>query len=111
MCEYDVERVERRLNSFKLLLMLFMSKGSKIVFVSFTQHCIQSNVTHLTHVERVERNLNSFNCNSCYSCRKGSKVVFVTYIHNIDTFTAMSKGSKDYVMLKQGTYTFLHILS
>ena len=32
--------------------MLFMSKESKIVFVSFTQHCIQSNVTHLTHVER-----------------------------------------------------------
>ena len=37
---------------------------------------------------------------------KGSKVVFVAYIHNIDTFNAMSKGSKDYVMLKQGTYTF-----
>ena len=31
-----------------------MSKGSKVVFVAFTQHCIQSNVTHLTHVERVE---------------------------------------------------------
>ena len=25
---------------------------------------------------------------------KGSKVVFVAYVHNIDTFTAMSKGSK-----------------
>ena len=25
-----------------------------MVFVAFTQHCIQSNVTHLTHVERVE---------------------------------------------------------
>ena len=36
-----------------------MSKGSKVVFVAFTQHCIQSNVTHLTHVERVERSLNS----------------------------------------------------
>ena len=33
---------------------------------------------------------------------KGSKVVFVTYVHNIDTFNAMSKGSKDHVMLKQG---------
>ena len=40
---------------------------------------------------------------------KGSKVVFVAYIHNIDTFNAMSKGSKDYVMLKQGTTTFLLI--
>ena len=34
--------------------MLLMSKGSKVVFVAFTQHCIQSNVTHLTHVERVK---------------------------------------------------------
>ena len=31
---------------------------------------------------------------------KGSKVVFVAYVHNIDTLNAMSKGSKDYVMLK-----------
>ena len=34
-------------------------KESKVVFVAFTQHCIQSNVTHfvthfVTHVERVE---------------------------------------------------------
>ena len=34
--------------------MLLMSKGSKVMFVAFTQHCIQSNVTHLTHVKRVE---------------------------------------------------------
>ena len=34
--------------------MSLMSEGSKVVFVAFTQHCIQSNVTHLTHVERVE---------------------------------------------------------
>ena len=40
---------------------------------------------------------------------KGSKVVFVAYVHNIDTFNAMSKGLKDYVMLKQGTNTFLLI--
>ena len=40
---------------------------------------------------------------------KGSKVVFVAYIHNIDTFNAMLKGSKDYVMLKQGSNTFLLI--
>ena len=26
----------------------------KVVFVAFTQHFVQSNVTHLTHVERVE---------------------------------------------------------
>ena len=40
---------------------------------------------------------------------KGSKVVFVAYVHNIDTFNAMSKGWKDYAMLKQGTNTFLLI--
>ena len=31
-----------------------MSKGLKVVFVAFTQHCIQSNITHLTHAKRVE---------------------------------------------------------
>ena len=45
-------------------------------------------VTHVTHVEKVER---------------------LHYVHNIDTFNAMPKGSKDYVILKQGTNTFLLI--
>ena len=36
-------------------------------------------------------------------------MVFVAYVHNTDTFNAMLKGSKDYVMLKQGTNTFLLI--
>ena len=43
---------------------------------------------------------------------KGLKVVFVAYVHNTDTFNAMSKGLKgleDYVVLKQGTNTFLLI--
>ena len=31
-----------------------MSKVSKMVFVAFTQHCIQSAVTQLTHVEDIE---------------------------------------------------------
>ena len=31
--------------------MLLMSKGLKVVFAVFTQHCIQSNVTHLAHVQ------------------------------------------------------------
>ena len=35
--------------------MLLITKGSKVVFVAFTQHCIQSNFTHLTHVKRVKR--------------------------------------------------------
>ena len=34
--------------------MLLMSKGPKVVFVAFRQHCIQSNITHLTPVKRVE---------------------------------------------------------
>ena len=39
------------------------------------------------------------------------RVKRLCYVHNIDldTFNAMSKGSKDYVMLKQGTYTSLLI--
>ena len=40
---------------------------------------------------------------------KGSKVVFVSCVHNTDTFNAMSKGLIDYVMLKQGTNTYLLI--
>ena len=34
--------------------MLCMSKVLKMVFAAFTQHCIQSTVTHLTHVEDIE---------------------------------------------------------
>ena len=34
--------------------MLCMSKTSKMVFAAFMQHCIQSTVTHLTHVEDIE---------------------------------------------------------
>ena len=44
----------------------------------------------VTHIERVER---------------------LHYVHNIYTFNAMLKGSKDYVMLKKRTYTFLLITS
>ena len=58
-------------------------------------------------------------------CRKCQKIMLCTqyryiqcyvemvkrlcYVHNVDTFNAMSKGLKDYVMLKQGTYTTLLI--
>ena len=58
-----------------------MSKGSKEALTVLI-------VTHVTHVKRVER---------------------LYYVHNIDTFNAMSKGSKDCYMLKQGTNTFLLI--
>ena len=34
--------------------MLCMSKMSKMVFAAFMQHCIQSTVTHLTHVKDIE---------------------------------------------------------
>ena len=34
--------------------MLCMSKTLKMVFAAFTQHCIQSPLSHLTHVEDVE---------------------------------------------------------
>ena len=58
-----------------------MSKGSKEALTVLI-------VTHFTHVERVKR---------------------LHYMHNIDTFNDMSKGPKDYVMLKQRTYTYLLI--
>ena len=35
-----------------MLLILLMSKGSKVVLAAFMQHYIQSNVTQLTHVKR-----------------------------------------------------------
>ena len=66
-----------------MLLILLMSKGSKEALTVLI-------VTHVTHVERVESGV----CGLYTQYR---------YIH------AMSKGSKDYVMLKQGTYTFLLI--
>ena len=55
-----------------------VSKWSKVVFVTFTQHYMQSNVTH---VERVERSINSFNFYSCYSYRKGQKQC-LSLLHN-----------------------------
>ena len=55
-----------------------MSKGSKEALIVLI-------VTHITHVKRVER---------------------LHYVHNIDTFNAMLKGSKAYVIFKQGTNTF-----
>ena len=66
-----------------MLLVLLMSKGSKEALTVLISHMLLM--------------------------LKGSKVVFVAYVHNIDTFNAMLKGSKDYVMLKQGTNTFLFI--
>ena len=60
-----------------------MSNGSKEALTVLI-------VTHVTHVKRVESGV----CG---------------YVHNTDTFNAMSKGLKDYVMLKQGTNTFLLI--
>ena len=34
--------------------MLCLSKTSKMMFVAFIQHCIQSTVTHFTHIKGVE---------------------------------------------------------
>ena len=86
MCENDVEGVKRSLNSLIFThVTVLMSKGWKEALTVLI-------VTHVTVL-----------------MSKGSKVVFVAYVHNTDTFNAMSKGSKDYVMLKQGTNTFLLI--
>ena len=76
-----VERVKRLHYVHNIDTFNAMSKGSKEALTILI-------VTHVTHVKRVER---------------------LHYVHKIDTFNAMSKGWKDYVMLKQGTYTFLLI--
>ena len=60
--------------------MLLMLKGSKEALTVLI-------VTHVTHVERVESGVCGL-------------------YKNIDTINAMSEGSQDYVMLKQGTNTF-----
>ena len=58
------------------------------------------------YVKRVERLLCiQHRYIQCYVKR----VERLHYVHNIDTFNAMSKGLKDYVMLKQGIYTSLLI--
>ena len=44
-------RCQRYSTDFNALNAMVMSKTSKMVFVTFMQHCIQSTVTHLTHVE------------------------------------------------------------
>ena len=38
---------------------LYKSEVSKVVFVTFTQHCIQSNVTHVGGVENAYGALNT----------------------------------------------------
>ena len=81
-----------------------MSKGSKEALTVLI-------VTHVTHVERVESGVcglyTLYRYIQYYVERVESDVC--GYVHNTDTFNAMLKGSKDYVMLKQGTNTFLLI--
>ena len=91
--------------------MLLMSKGSKVVFVAYVHNIDTFNamlkgskealtvliVTHVTHVERVKSGV----CGLCTQYRYiqwyVKRVKRLCYVHNIDTFNAMSKGSKDYV--------------
>ena len=69
-----------------MLLILLMSKGSKEALTVLI-------VTHVTHVKRVESGV----------CGLYTQYTHYRYIQ------CYVKGSKDYVMLKQGTYTFLLI--
>ena len=82
-----------------------MSKGSKEALTILI-------VTHVTHVKRVESGVcglcTQYRYIQCY-VKRVKRVKRLCYVHNIDTFNAMSKGLKDYVMSKQGTYTFLLI--
>ena len=53
MCEMMLEGSKEALTVL-IVTILLVSKGSKMVFVVFMQHCLQSGVSHLTHVERVK---------------------------------------------------------
>ena len=53
-CFESVEDTLYRFQYIKCYVLLGMLKMSKIVFVAFTQHCIQSNVTHVKGVEGVK---------------------------------------------------------
>ena len=78
--------------------MLLMSKGSKEALTVLI-------FTHVTHVKRVKEAL------TVLIVTHVKRVERLHYVHNIDTFNAMSKGSKNYVTLKKRTYTFLLITS
>ena len=82
-------------------------------------HCHHCHLICCLYIKGLVNTKDQSNVCMCEMMSKGSKevvtVLIVThverlhYVHNIDTFNAMSKGTKDYVMLKQGTYTFLLI--
>ena len=82
-----------------------MSKGSQEALTVLI-------VTHVTYVKRIKSGVcglcTQYRYIQCY-VKKVKRVKSLCYVHNIDAFNAMSKGSKDYVMLKQGTNTFLFI--
>ena len=50
----DVKDTLYRFKCIKCYVMLCMSKTSKMVFAAFMQHCIQSNVNHVTGVKGVQ---------------------------------------------------------
>ena len=100
--------------------MLLMSKGSKVVFVAYVHNIdtffamskgSKEALTVLigTHVERcLWLFCTQYRYIQCY-VKRVEGVKRLCYVHNIDTFNAISKGSKDYVMLEQGINTFLLI--
>ena len=85
-------------------------------------HCHHCHLISCVYIKGLVNTKDQSNACMCEMMSKGLKealtVLIVThvekvkrlhYVHNIDTFNAMSKGSKDYAMLKQRTYTFLLI--
>ena len=97
-----------------------MLKGSNVVFVAYVHNIDTFNamskglkgaltVLIVTHVKRIESGV----CGLCTQYRYIQWYVKwvkrLCYVHNKDTFNAMSKGSKDYVMLRQEANTFLLI--
>ena len=103
-----------------------MSKALKVVFVAYVHNTDTFNamsrgskealtvliVTHITHVKRVESGVcglcTQYRYIQCY-VKRVERVKRLCYVHSIDTFNIMLKGSKGYVLLKQGTNTLLLI--
>ena len=85
-------------------------------------YCHHCHLISCVYVKWLANTKDQSNACMCEMMLKGSKEVLTVlidthvydferlhYVHNIDTFNALLKGSKDYVILKQVTYTFLLI--
>ena len=85
-----------------------MSKVSKVVFVAFTQHCIQSTVTHVGGVEGPCCMLHGILQHCTNTMSKVSKVVFVAFTqHCIQSTVTHVGGVEDHFELLSTPLTYI----